>query len=309
MKKLLLILGLLPISFFISSQTVDNPFEKLGYTPLMATLTKGEFDEFHDQKDIVEIGSVLYNTRTKEVVGILDEGQTTLDVSSATIAMSIDPLCEKYYWISPYVYCANNPVRFIDPDGRDWIENKKTGDVEWRDKAKKDNVPTGYNYIGESYKGFSISQTYTNHTGVSQLSTSIYYKDSDGNKKEIGGWVQTVDTSAPKEGDSNPTIDPPKGTNDNFPYYDSKGDFKYYSERAEFKGNKQDAYLYDRPARVKSTGNFTWSAETSLIEKTKAGNIPVLTLKWGFNQNKETPVKVVTPSVFHQNAIKQIPKR
>ncbi len=31
---------------------------------------------------------------------------------------SLDPLCEKYYHISPYVYCANNPMRFIDPDGR-----------------------------------------------------------------------------------------------------------------------------------------------------------------------------------------------
>ena len=31
---------------------------------------------------------------------------------------SMDPLCEKYYHISPYVYCAGNPVRYVDPDGR-----------------------------------------------------------------------------------------------------------------------------------------------------------------------------------------------
>ena len=30
---------------------------------------------------------------------------------------SIDPLCEKYYSISPYAYCGNNPVIFIDPSG------------------------------------------------------------------------------------------------------------------------------------------------------------------------------------------------
>ena len=31
---------------------------------------------------------------------------------------TMDPLCEKYYDISPYAYCLNNPVNNIDPDGR-----------------------------------------------------------------------------------------------------------------------------------------------------------------------------------------------
>ena len=31
----------------------------------------------------------------------------------------IDPLCEKYYNVSPYTYCGNDPVNAIDPDGRE----------------------------------------------------------------------------------------------------------------------------------------------------------------------------------------------
>ena len=60
-----------------------------------------------------------------------------------------DPLCEKYYSISPYAYCGNNPVNAIDPDGRyityqngnksyiyykgDFYENKrkKDGNGNW----------------------------------------------------------------------------------------------------------------------------------------------------------------------------------
>ena len=34
---------------------------------------------------------------------------------------SMDPLCEKYYHISPYAYCAGNPVKYVDPDGRDAV--------------------------------------------------------------------------------------------------------------------------------------------------------------------------------------------
>ena len=37
---------------------------------------------------------------------------------------SMDPLCEKYYHISPYAYCAGNPVNAVDPDGKNPIFDK-----------------------------------------------------------------------------------------------------------------------------------------------------------------------------------------
>jgi len=40
-----------------------------------------------------------------------------------------DPLAEKYYSISPYAYCGNNPMKYIDPDGKDWVDHK--GKIIW----------------------------------------------------------------------------------------------------------------------------------------------------------------------------------
>ena len=49
---------------------------------------------------------------------------------------SIDPLCEKYYHISPYIYCGGNPVNRIDPDGMDIWELDKKGNVVWKEKSE-----------------------------------------------------------------------------------------------------------------------------------------------------------------------------
>ena len=53
----------------------------------------------------------------KHGLDLYDYGARLYDPAAA-FWTSPDPLCEKYYNISPYAFCNNNPVTFIDPDGR-----------------------------------------------------------------------------------------------------------------------------------------------------------------------------------------------
>lgn len=118
MKKVLILLAL-TISTCLFAQTGNSPFAKYGYDKqIMYTSSKGEFEEFHDQTDVVEIGTALFDTRTNKFVGFISEEQEKNEVAAAISAMAPDPLCEKYYWISPYAFCNNNPVNMVDPDGR-----------------------------------------------------------------------------------------------------------------------------------------------------------------------------------------------
>ena len=57
-------------------------------------------------------------------------GARYMDHELMTGWLSVDPMSDKYPGISPYAYCAWNPVKLVDPDGRDVYiygdENSKT---------------------------------------------------------------------------------------------------------------------------------------------------------------------------------------
>ncbi|MBP5454982.1 MAG: hypothetical protein J6Y37_00600, partial [Paludibacteraceae bacterium] len=61
----------------------------------------------------------LFNAKElDEETGLYYYGARYLDPTS-TRWLSVDPMWEKYMGMSPYNYCAGNPVSLVDPDGRE----------------------------------------------------------------------------------------------------------------------------------------------------------------------------------------------
>lgn len=74
-----------------------------------------------------------------------------------SIWLSVDPMSDKYPHQTNYIYCSNNPVMVIDPDGRDeWDVCVQTGKMDWKKKSDKDVIFLTYNgkRTGEHSKEF-----------------------------------------------------------------------------------------------------------------------------------------------------------
>mgnify|MGYP000785222649 FL=1 len=100
---------------------------------------------------------------------------------------TMDPLCEKYYSISPYAYCNNNPVKYVDPDGESWrlTYDRIEGEViftgyEWVDEDKS------YDVDGNLLQGlyaqaifFSDNKTFDKDNGynIGSSTATVYLAD------------------------------------------------------------------------------------------------------------------------------------
>jgi len=65
----------------------------------------------------------------------------------------VDPLADKYPNLSPYTYCAGNPVRLVEPDGRDIWDVDEKGNISWKSHSANHQlfaVDKNGNRIGKS---------------------------------------------------------------------------------------------------------------------------------------------------------------
>ena len=115
------------------------------YYPYGMSFAEGTFADIqpykYNGKELdMENGLNLYDYEARQMDGVL--GRFT----------GIDPHTENYYSWSPYVYVGNNPLKYIDPTGKDWFLDQETGQLYFN-KDLVDVSTTKYNDVEYSRIG------------------------------------------------------------------------------------------------------------------------------------------------------------
>jgi hypothetical protein len=112
--------------------------------------------------------------------------------SAQAIWLSPDPLLDKYPYISPYAYCTWNPVKYIDPDGRDWYEAEDGTAFLWKksNDASFNIDGATYNNIGENYNHVVGNTTYNYHQN--KLQSIAYSTNTEFRQQTTGTSCKTT---------------------------------------------------------------------------------------------------------------------
>ena len=86
---------------------------------------------------------------------------------------TVDPLAEKYYHLSPYVYCADNPVKYVDPNGKEiWISYN---DADGKEASFQYTVGMDYENLNSSIQTIvkNLNEMAQNADGLKVVSSIV----------------------------------------------------------------------------------------------------------------------------------------
>ncbi|MFZ1516119.1 MAG: RHS repeat-associated core domain-containing protein, partial [Saprospiraceae bacterium] len=145
-----------------------NPYQFLLYLPFGESMaeqkaggysTKYRFTgkEVDEETGLYYFGARYYDPRISQWFGV-------------------DPLAEVYYDYGAYVYTANNPIKYIDPDGRGWYEDECGTPTFNKDlNSKEDFIKSGIkgSFIGNSALSIDDNGNQTSFNKDGTKTTSV----------------------------------------------------------------------------------------------------------------------------------------
>ena len=107
---------------------------------------------------------------------------------------TMDPKAEKYYGLSPYLWCAGNPVKFVDPSGKetlDFLEPNADNEAakHYAKTLNRNNIIDIFAHGAKNGKFFSI----TTDLGEKIIITESNFKERVLNSSNV--WKNTSDST------------------------------------------------------------------------------------------------------------------
>lgn len=192
--------------------------------PTLAILEQNDYLPFGTRIDLDSLAydqsnRYRFNGKEEQVtgnIGLTDYGARFYDCILPRWTTP-DPLAEKYYGISPYAFCNNNPVNFVDPDGMRIVFTNNSIEYQWKEVEgvwefyDEDNNQINKNLFIDMVSSY-LSELMTINTGSSLVKELVEHSESvyivavkngyDSSKKAVGFNPINVE-SVPVEGGMN----------------------------------------------------------------------------------------------------------